>query len=161
MVFIIMGVSGCGKTTIGKLLAERLHCPFFDADDFHTSANKKKMADGTPLTDKDRLPWLKKLRAYLKSCYKKHENCVLACSALKQSYRDSLTFDAAKVTFIFLKGDMQLIAGRLKSRAGHYMNPSLLQSQFNTLEEPENALVIDISESEENIVTRLVKMLSA
>ncbi|MDD5673781.1 MAG: gluconokinase [Chitinivibrionales bacterium] len=159
MIIILMGVSGSGKTAIGKLLAERLHFPFVDADDFHSAMSKNKMSRGTALTDQDRLPWLKKLRGHLLFRFKKGQSCVLACSALKRKYRDILAFDKSEVRFVFLKGEIKLITERLKNRRGHYLHPALLPSQFKTLEEPFDALMVDIDKKEQAIVDDIVARL--
>lgn len=143
MIVIVMGVSGSGKTTVGKLLAERMGCGFSDADDFHPAANVEKMRAGIPLTDDDRWPWLKALRQAIEEWEAAGKSHVVACSALKDTYRDVLS-PKDDVVFVYLKGDAKTIASRLKARKGHYMNPTLLTSQFATLEEPDNALVVDI-----------------
>lgn len=144
MIVIIMGVSGSGKTTIGGLLADRIGCGFSDADDFHPTANVEKMRAGIPLTDKDRWPWLKALRHAIEDWEAAGESRVIACSALKAAYRDQLSPDD-DVVFVFLKGGAETIAARLKGRKGHYMNPNLLTSQFAALEEPDDAIVVDIA----------------
>jgi gluconokinase len=145
MIVILMGVSGSGKSTIGLPLAERLGCPFLDADEFHPPANVAKMAAGTPLTDEDRWPWLALLNAKLKN----EKNAVLACSALKQSYREALAKELPDCRYVHLKGSIELIRGRLAERKHRYMPASLLESQFATLEPPQNAIEIDISQAPE------------
>jgi gluconokinase len=140
-----MGVSGSGKSTIGEPLAERLGWPFFDADEFHPPANVAKMASGVPLTDADRWPWLALLNAKLKG----EENAVLACSALKQSYRDALAKDLADCRFVHLRGSIELIRARLAERQHRYMPASLLDSQFATLEPPRDAIEVDIGQAPE------------
>ncbi len=160
MVIILMGVSGCGKTTVGELLAEKLDLPFYDADDFHPDVNVKKMRSGIPLNDDDRKPWLEELSRQIKHWNKK-DGAVLACSALKKKYRDILRADSARneVQFVYLKGSKELILNRLEERSGHYMPPGLLDSQFSALEEPENAIVISINQSPEKITESIIDRL--
>src|SRR6266851_7192194 len=136
MVAIVMGVAGSGKTTIGRMLAESIGWEFHDADDLHPEANKRKMHSGMALTDDDRAPWLLAIRNLIQSIISSGKNAVVACSALKQSYRDAIVVDPNLVKIIFLKGSPELIASRIQNRIGHFMNPALLQSQFDTLEEP-------------------------
>jgi gluconokinase len=146
MIVVVMGVSGCGKSTVGEALAADLGWPFLDADDFHPPANVAKMAAGTPLTDDDRGPWLDRLAAELAAILARGEHAVLACSALKQAYRDRLAPRAIadQVRFAYLKGDEATIAARIASRRHRYMPPTLLASQFAALEEPRGAIVVDI-----------------
>jgi gluconokinase len=136
VIVIVFGVSGAGKTTIGKLLAEQLGWQFYEADDFHPRANIEKMRSGRPLTDEDRWPWLERLREQITRSITANENAVLACSALKRVYRDRLRV-SDDVKFVFLRGDYALVADQLRHRRGHFMNPELLQSQFADLEQPE------------------------
>jgi gluconokinase len=143
MIVVVMGVSGSGKTTIGKLLAQRLGCEFLDGDDFHPPANVAKMAAGIPLTDEDRWPWLEGLNDKLRA----RKDAVLACSALKQAYRDILARGLSHCVFVYLNGSLELIQGRLEHRKHHYMPASLLQSQFATLEPPRDAIEVDIGAS--------------
>ena len=138
-----MGVSGSGKTTVGTLLSKNYGWTFFDADDFHPPANIEKMAQGIPLTDADRIPWLDALRRLVDEHRDSENVMLLACSALKQSYRERLGGNEARVLWVYLKGSFALIEQRLQDRRGHYMSATLLTSQFATLEEPHNALVID------------------
>jgi len=138
-----MGVSGCGKTTVGRALAQALGWPFLDADDFHPRANVEKMRAGTPLTDDDRWPWLDRLTEEMTAIAARGGSAVLGCSALKQAYRDRLA-RAGDVRIVHLKGDRATIDARLAGRAGHFMPPALLTSQFAALEEPANAVVVDI-----------------
>lgn len=142
MVIILMGVSGSGKTTVGRALAQQLQWRFAEGDDFHSAANIAKMHAGIPLTDQDRAPWLQSLREAITAWLAAGENVVLACSALKASYRQILQA-SGEVRFVYLRGSFDLIAKRLASRKGHFINPDLLKSQFDTLEEPKNALAID------------------
>jgi gluconokinase len=159
MFIIVFGVTGSGKTTIGTLLAKELGWQFYDADNFHPAANVEKMRQGIPLNDDDRIPWLAKLQALIRSYTDKGENAVLACSALRESYRQYLQA-GGEVKFIYLKGDFVLIQQRLNNRRGHYMNPNLLQSQFNTLEEPRPEItVIDIAPTPALIVQAIRKEL--
>ena len=143
MIIVLMGVCGSGKTTIGEALSGALGWPFYDADDFHPPANVAKMAAGTPLTDEDRAPWLARLADELRACLARGGHAVLACSALKQLYRDSLRA-AGDVRFVHLAGDQATIAARLAHRQHRYMPSTLLASQFATLEAPTDALTVDI-----------------
>lgn len=144
---IVMGVSGCGKTTIGRLLSRRLEWDFYDADDFHPIENITKMADGIPLTDADREPWLDGLRHLITTCLTENRPGVLACSALKQKYRIHLIKDDLDVQVVYLKGSFDLIWSRMSERPDHYMKPDMLRSQFEALEEPTNGLVVDIGKN--------------
>jgi gluconokinase len=135
MVIVLMGVTGSGKTTVGRLLAEELGWRFDDADDFHPRANVEKMSRGVPLDDEDRRPWLEALRELVRQRLAEGVGAVLACSALKESYRACLLLDE-RVRLVYLKGDERLIRARLAGRRGHFMNPALLDSQFDALEEP-------------------------
>ena len=148
MIVVVMGVSGSGKTTIGRLLAQRLGCAFLDGDDFHPPGNVTKMAAGTPLTDEDRGPWLAGLNAKLRE----RTSVVLACSALKESYRQALSKELANCRFVHLRGDIELIRARLKHRQHRYMPASLLESQFATLEPPRGAIDVDVGASAEDCV---------
>ena len=143
MIVVLMGVSGSGKTKIGRALAASLGWPFYDADDLHPPANVAKMSAGIPLTDDDRWPWLDRIVDELARVGANGGNAVLACSALRQVYRDRLA-RAGDVRFVYLKGDLETIAARLAMRSHKYMPASLLPSQFATLEAPADALVIDI-----------------
>jgi gluconokinase len=145
VIIVVMGVSGSGKTTVGRALAERLGWRFRDADDFHPPANVAKMAAGTPLTDDDRWPWLDRLADELRRVLASGGNAVLACSALKQAYRDRLA-RAGDVRFVHLVGDFDTIAARLAARQHRYMPATLLQSQFAALEPPVDALDVDVRE---------------
>src|SRR5438132_10860714 len=154
-----MGVCGCGKTSVGQALANRLGWQFFDADDFHPPQNVAKMAAGVALTDEDRAPWLDRLAAEMRAVARKGRHAVLACSALKESYRQRIARGvqdpapdgegSAEFRIVYLKGDAMTIESRLALRSGHYMPPSLLASQFAALEEPDDALVIDIRQATE------------
>lgn len=159
MVFIVMGVSGCGKTTVGKLLAEKINLPFFDADNFHPSENVTKMSSGEPLNDNDRKPWLEILAEKIEK-WNRSDGAVLACSALKESYRKLLISKSTDVQFVYLNGAKDIILQRMKNREGHYMPPDLLDSQFEALEEPGyEAIHISIKQSPEEIVGRIIEMI--
>lgn len=157
MIIVIFGVSGAGKTTVGKLLADELHWHFIEADDFHPAVNIEKMRSGRPLTDEDRWPWLDCLRAQIEQLVSARESAVLACSALKRAYRDRLRV-SDEVRFVFLSGDYALVEERLRSRRRHFMNPDLLQSQFDDLEKPEpdeHALTIALGRTPKEIVEEI------
>ena len=145
MILVLMGVCGCGKSTVGEALARSIGCRFLDADDFHPQANVAKMASGVPLTDEDRWPWLDTIARELAQILERGEHAVLACSALKEAYRRRLQ-RAGDVRIVYLKGDQATIAARLASRQHKYMPPTLLPSQFAALEEPAGAAVVDIRE---------------
>lgn len=145
MIVVLMGVCGSGKTTVGRALAAGLRWPFVDADELHPPANVAKMASGTPLTDEDRWPWYERIVAELKRHSIEGTHVVLACSALRQAYRDYLA-QGGDVRFAYLKGDAKTIEPRLADRSGHFMPPALLASQFATLEEPADALVVDVAQ---------------
>jgi gluconokinase len=157
VIVIVFGVSGAGKTTIGKLLAQELGWPFYEADDFHSQANIDKLLRGIPLTDDDRWPWLEKLRQLIKRSLEAGENAVLACSALKRAYRERLRV-SDEVKFVFLHGDYALIEKQLRQRRGHFMNPELLRSQFADLEEPgpdEHVITVELGRTPEEIVEEI------
>jgi gluconokinase len=154
VVIIICGVAGAGKTTIGQLLAQELAWEFYDADDFHSVANIAKMKSGVPLTDEDRQPWLDKLRELIEQCLVARKNAVLACSALKKAYRDCLRVSEG-VKFVFLRGNRRDITEHLRQRREHFVNPALLDSQFEDLEEPqpsERALSLELGRSPRDLV---------
>lgn len=153
---IVMGVAGCGKTTVGKSLAKHLGWDFYDADDFHPAENIAKMTDGIPLDDADRSPWLASLHILISSCLIQNRPSVLACSALKESYRQQMLAGNDGAQIVFLKGNYDLIWSWLSMRNDHYMKPQMLQSQFETLEEPTNALTLDISKSVNDIVQEIL-----
>ena len=140
-----MGVSGSGKSTLGKALAQTLDWDFYDADEFHSAENIAKMATGVPLNDSDRAPWLAALNQQLLSTLAKNRHPVLACSALKEIYRRQLLDGIPGIAIVYLKGNYDIIWSRMAARHGHYMKSNMLQSQFNTLEEPQEALVLDVS----------------
>jgi carbohydrate kinase (thermoresistant glucokinase family) len=159
VIVVIMGVCGCGKTSVGQALAHRLGWQFFDADDFHPPANVAKMATGVALTDEDRGPWLDRLATEMRAVDQQGRHAVLACSALKESYRQRIARGlrepgpegdgGVEFRIVYLKGDAKTIEPRLSLRSGHFMPASLLASQFAALEEPEDAMVIDIRQTTE------------
>ena len=155
MIVILMGVSGSGKSTIGKQLANSLEWNFYDGDDFHPPENIEKMQAGIPLQDTDRIPWLQVIREAIAQWLQENKNVVLACSALKESYRQMLSSDSKDVKFIYLKGSFELIQKRLQNRKHHFMSERLLESQFDLLEEPSNAIAVDISSTEEKILENI------
>jgi len=157
VIVIIFGVSGAGKTTVGKLLARKLGWHFLEADDFHPAANIEKMRSGVPLVDEHRWPWLENLRELIKRRIEAGENAVVACSVLKRKYRDRLRVNS-DVKFMFLRGDYALIAEQLRHRRGHFMNPDLLRSQFADLEEPEpdeGTITIELGRTPEELLEEL------
>lgn len=157
MMLIIIGVAGAGKTTIGKLLAQKLGWKFYDADDFHPPKNIRKIKEGIPLTDSDRWPWLASLRELIE---KMPGPSVIACSAIKKSYRDYLSEGNKDIEFVFLKGSKGVILHRLADREGHFTGPDILDSQFRDLEEPRDALTEEVTEEPESIVSDIIKMLN-
>jgi gluconokinase len=163
MIVVLMGVSGSGKTTIGTLLAERLGTVFADADDYHPAANKAKMAAGHPLNDEDRQPWLETLNGVLQGWLASGNGGVLACSALKEKYRETLAakMPEGAVKFVLLDGSPELIAERLGHRPGHFFNPNLLQSQLATLEKPKDALTVVNDKAPGEIVDEIIGMIGA
>ena len=158
MIIVVMGVTGSGKTTVGQLLAARLGYVFADADDFHSAANKEKMHKGIPLTDADRLPWLTAMHEQIGKWVASKQNGVLACSALKQSYRQQL-WSGPEAKVVYLKGSYELIAERLRARKGHFADEHILAGQFADLEEPTDAVAVDISATPEEIVAEICRRL--
>jgi gluconokinase len=161
MIVIVMGVTGVGKTSVGQLVAQRAGWAFHDADDFHSAANVEKMRAGIPLTDDDRWPWLDRLNAVLRDAEAKGASAVLACSALKQRYRDRLEQGLHDVRWVYLHGTADLIRSRLRARKGHYMNPALLQSQFDALEPPRESVSIEVDAEPEVLAERVWSALHA
>jgi carbohydrate kinase (thermoresistant glucokinase family) len=157
-IFIVMGVSGCGKTTMARLLARATGGTWLDADDFHTAESKAKMAAGIPLKDEDRWPWLDLLNRKLLAEDESHMPVFLACSTLKQKYRDRLIAGLPQARFIYLKGSFELIRSRLAGRKNHFMPAELLESQFADLEEPRDAVVLDISKTDEELLNDFARM---
>jgi carbohydrate kinase (thermoresistant glucokinase family) len=159
MIVVVMGVSGCGKSTVGAALAQSLGWPFLDADDFHPPENVAKMAAGTPLTDDDRWPWLDRTVDALRGALATHGNAVLACSALRKAYRARLA-RAGAIRFVHLRGNQATIAARLATRQHRYMPATLLASQFATLEAPDDAIEVDIRSSVDAQVTQIIAALA-
>lgn len=159
MVLVLMGPMGCGKTAIGKMLAKKLGWPFYDADDFHPKENVEKMRAGIALTDEDRKLWLEKLRANIQRWLKHRQSTILACSALKQAYRDILGVNQNTMRAVYLKGSYSLLRKRIEERQHPYMDKNLLRSQLDTLEEPKDGLTVDISATPEIIVGTIIKSL--
>ncbi len=158
MILIVMGVTGCGKTTIGRLIADQLGWSFYDADEYHPEENIAKMSQGIPLNDEDRAPWLERLAGLLSKEEAEGRGAVLACSALKQQYRVVLQSKTNSCQFVHLLGSKELIASRLASRVGHYMDPELLDSQFRDLEAPsaEEAIIVEVSSKAEDIAKEIL-----
>ena len=160
MVIILMGVSGSGKTTIGRALADALHWRFSDADEFHSAANVEKMSKGIALTDEDREPWLRAIRAAIDQWKRDEPGHVLACSALKERYREILGQNDPDIRFVYLQGGIDLLSKRLQERKNHFFNPALLRSQLDTLEVPGDALVVDISKEPGEILRTILRSTS-
>ena len=159
MIVVLFGVSGSGKTTIGRLLAKNLGWKFYDADEFHPASNVEKMRQGIALTDADRWPWLERLRELLRERIARRENMIFACSALKEKYRDYLQL-SDEIKWVYLKGEHQMIADRLQQRHGHFMNPTLLRDQFDVLEEPKrDAVVVDVDTTPTKVVQTIREQL--
>ncbi len=155
MVILVMGTTGAGKTTVGKLLAARLHWAFLDADDFHPPANIEKMKKGIPLTDADRFPWLKNIHTELQRLAQSGKNVVLACSALKQSYRNMLSAEL-DMRIVYLRGTYEVMRHHIEARHGHFAGESILAGQFADLEEPRDALALDVSHSPEQLAGEVI-----
>ena len=153
---VLMGVSGSGKTSVGVRLSQRLNWPFYDGDDFHPPENIAKMGQGIPLDDADRVPWLAILNNLISEHLSAGKSMLLACSALKRKYRDQLTDGNPGTVFVYLKGDFNLIFDRIGVRSGHYMKAEMLQSQFSALENPKDALVVDISQDLDGITKEII-----
>ncbi|PLZ03332.1 gluconate kinase [Burkholderia sp. WAC0059] len=161
MILIAMGVSGAGKTRVGELLAQRLHCSFTDGDAFHSDANREKMHRGIALTDEDRWPWLRTIRAAIEEKERAGETAVFTCSSLRRAYRDILRGTDRDVLFVYLKGTFEVLRERLSARTGHFFDPSLLHSQLDTLEEPglDEAIAVSIEATPERIVDEVMERL--
>ena len=160
MLIIITGVSGVGKTTIGKLLSENMGWTFYEGDDYHTDVNLAKMRNGTPLTDDDRWPWLDALRTKISEIVLHEKDAVLSCSALKESYRMRLGSGLKDIVFVYLRGDYQLVLKRISARVGHFMSADLLVSQYSDLEEPQNGIIVDAALEPMAIINYLKRALS-
>jgi gluconokinase len=158
-VIVLTGVSGSGKTTVGQKLAEELGWDFYDGDDSHPRTNIEKMSHGIPLTDADRWPWLDRLNQRILKCLEEGRPAVLACSALKQSYRERLLKNTSHTVLVYLCGDFQLISQRMQQRHGHYMQAGMLQSQFDAWEEPTSGISVDIDASPDIIVAEIIRKL--
>lgn len=158
MIVVVMGVAGSGKSTVGTMLADAMHCPFLDGDSLHSAANVGKMMRGIPLTDADRAPWLAAIRARLLEAFRNGRSLVVGCSALRQSYRAALAQGIA-ITWVYLKSSEALIRSRLRHRDGHYMKADMLASQFEALEEPSRAIIVDVAQSPEVIVEQVLGQL--
>lgn len=156
-IIIVMGISGSGKTRVGSLLAERLGVDFFDGDEFHPTSNVAKMAAGRPLSDEDRAPWLLAIRAKIDELQRRGEAAVIACSALKEQYRRMLKRNGESILFVHLSGERELIVERLGARKGHFAGPELLESQLAELEEPQDAVTVQIDNEPEEIVEQILR----
>ena len=153
MIIVVIGVAGSGKSTVGRMLASSLSCEFLDGDDYHSPENKAKMHKGIPLNDDDRIDWLNSLNKILHESCNKNKDVVLACSALKESYRKRLSKNIAKnMKWVYLKGDFDTVYNRLSERKDHFFDPDLLRSQFETFEEPANVIAMDIRKTPIEIV---------
>ncbi|MEO6875065.1 MAG: gluconokinase [Opitutaceae bacterium] len=161
MVVLLMGVAGSGKTTIGRELAAELGWRFADADDFHPPANVAKMSVGLPLDDTDRAPWLAAIRVYIDARIERGENAVVTCSALKEKHRAVLLTGAPEVNLVYLRGTRELLWSRISARKGHFMKPAMLDSQLAALEEPVNALVVDITPPPAQIIAGIRSAIAA
>ena len=157
---ILMGVAGSGKTAVGKGIAARLNWLFLDADDFHPAANIEKMKHGIPLNDQDRIPWLRALRNELRRLLAEGRSVILACSALKESYRKLLSDDVAPMSFVLLDVDQETIRERLQHRSAHFFPKELMNSQFAALEKPKDAIIIDARKSLDEVTDRVVQAVS-
>lgn len=157
MIVVVMGVAGSGKTTVGELLARRLGWTYLEGDSFHSAANIEKMSNGIPLTDADRWPWLARIREALRRCDAEGRHAVLACSALREAYRAYLADGSGPVRFVHLAGDHATIAERLRARSAHYMSEQMLESQLASLEEPADAIRVDIARAPEEQVERILE----
>ena len=160
VVIVVMGVSGVGKTTIGTMLASRLGWAYYDADDFHPAENVEKMRRGIPLTDEDREGWLTAIGALIRKRVDEDAPAVVSCSALKESYRRKLEIPDEKVALLYLKAPKDVVEERIRSRSGHFFSPDLLTSQYQTLEEPSGAVVVNATPAPAAVVSEAVRKLS-
>ena len=160
MIIVVMGVAGSGKSTVGRLLAEQLKWPYYDGDEYHPPSNLAKMSAGEPLTDDDRWVWLERIREIISESSRLGQDAVIACSALRQAYREHLQLGNDDVTYVYLKGDSSVFRTRLTNRAGHFMRPDMLDSQLRTLEEPEGVLAVDATAEPKAIVAEVKKALA-
>jgi gluconokinase len=158
MIIVLIGVAGSGKTTVGTLLADAMGCPFLEGDSLHSKENVEKMSHGIPLADSDRGPWLAAIHARILDSFERGVDLVVGCSALKQQYRQVLA-KGVPVKWVYLKGSRDLIRSRTRNRPGHFMKVSMLASQFDALEEPDDALVVDVSASASVIVEQILTQL--
>ena len=154
-IILLMGVAGSGKTTVGRLLAAELNWPYFEADDFHSAANKEKMGRSIPLTDDDRAPWLAAIRVRIDECISAGQSAVFTCSALKEKYRKVLKGNTSAITLVYLSGDPATIQARVNQREAHYMKANMVQSQFAALEVPADALTLDIRQAPKDLVAKI------
>ena len=161
MIVVIMGISGSGKTTVGTLLARRLGWTYYEGDEFHSTANIEKMSRGIGLCDADRLPWLASLKRVIDDCVVRGAHAVIACSALRERYRRMLSMDVPEIRFVYLKGCFETIRERMNCREGHYMKAEMLESQLASLEEPDDAIVVDIEQSPPTITSLIESELGA
>ena len=155
MIVVVMGVSGSGKTTVGRLLAQHLGWTYLEGDDFHSPKNIEKMSNGISLTDEDRMPWLARIKDEIDNCSKNGSDAVVACSALRNNYRTYLAAGLSDIRFLYLKGESAVIRERMKIRGNHYMKSEMLDSQFASLEEPPDAIVADIGKAPQDIVSQV------
>jgi carbohydrate kinase (thermoresistant glucokinase family) len=160
VVIVLMGPMGCGKTTVGKILSQRMRIEFIDSDDYHPPENIEKMARGMALNDRDRYPWLTRLKAIIDTALNEKKSIILACSALKKSYRKTLGVDQKRVITVYLKGDMALLEERVAARSHQYMNKNLLASQLTTLEEPTDGVTVSIAGTPEATAEAIVSHLN-
>jgi gluconokinase len=158
MIVAIIGVAGSGKTTIGTLLAKEMNCPFLDGDSLHSNENINRMSHGIPLTDADRAPWLAAIHTRIRECVERGQDLVVGCSALKQQYRTVLA-EGVSIIWVYLKGSPELIRARLRQRSHHFMTANMLASQFDALEEPSDAFVVDVSTPPRAIVEQILSQL--
>jgi gluconokinase len=158
MIVVVIGVAGSGKTTVGTMLANAMNCPFLEGDSLHSTENIAKMSHGIPLTDADRVPWLAAIHARIRARFERGQDLVVACSALKHRYRTVLA-EGVPITWVYLKGSIELIRARLRHRSSHFMKVDMLASQFAALEEPSDALVVDVSASPRTILERILSQL--